>query len=327
MTVKQQNSGKWLCHINKQGFKRIRRLFDDEKAANIFNRYQLSIISDQQFINSDSRTLNELIKLWFKYHGMTLSDGQRRNDCLLAISADLGNPVARQITPDVIMEYRFKRINAGLSAKTFNNHQGYLAAMFNRLRKLKVIDYDNPIDGVEFIKIQELQLSYLSTDQISTLLEDIKQRCHNKSTFYVAGLCIRTGARWSEAEKLTTKQLHRGMVTFEKTKSKKIRSVPLEKKFYEAIKDLSKNKNPNQRIFSNCIGSFRRAVNRMQLDLPPGQCSHVLRHSFASHFIMNGGNILTLQKILGHADITTTLKYAHLSPDHLNDAVKFNPIK
>jgi len=53
---------------------------------------------------------------------------------------------------------------------------------------------------------------------------------------------------------------------------------------------------------------------------------HVLRHSFASYFIVNGGNILTLQKILGHSDIKMTMRYAHLAPDHLLDAVKFNPL-
>jgi site-specific recombinase XerD len=44
---------------------------------------------------------------------------------------------------------------------------------------------------------------------------------------------------------------------------------------------------------------------------------HALRHTFASHFMMRGGNILTLQKLLGHATLEMTLIYAHLSPDHL----------
>ncbi len=44
---------------------------------------------------------------------------------------------------------------------------------------------------------------------------------------------------------------------------------------------------------------------------------HALRHTFASHFIMSGGNILSLQKILGHSDIKMTLIYAHLAPDFL----------
>jgi site-specific recombinase XerD len=60
--------------------------------------------------------------------------------------------------------------------------------------------------------------------------------------------------------------------------------------------------------------------------LPAGQSTHVLRHTFASHFMMGGGNILVLQRILGHTDIKMTMRYAHFAPDHLEDAVKLNPI-
>jgi site-specific recombinase XerD len=54
--------------------------------------------------------------------------------------------------------------------------------------------------------------------------------------------------------------------------------------------------------------------------------THVLRHAFASHFMMNGGNILTLQRILGHANVTMTMRYWHLSPEHLQEAKNLNPL-
>jgi site-specific recombinase XerD len=44
---------------------------------------------------------------------------------------------------------------------------------------------------------------------------------------------------------------------------------------------------------------------------------HALRHTFASHYIMSGGNILALQKILGHSDLKMTLVYSHLAPEFL----------
>lgn len=53
----------------------------------------------------------------------------------------------------------------------------------------------------------------------------------------------------------------------------------------------------------------------------------MLRHTFASHFIQNGGNILTLQRILGHSSLAMTRRYAHLAPDHLQDAVRLGPLK
>ncbi|WP_143012554.1 tyrosine-type recombinase/integrase [Variovorax sp. EL159] len=54
--------------------------------------------------------------------------------------------------------------------------------------------------------------------------------------------------------------------------------------------------------------------------------THVLRHTFAIRFMMNGRNILTLPRILGHANVTmTTMRYPHMSPDHLQEAKKLNP--
>lgn len=54
------------------------------------------------------------------------------------------------------------------------------------------------------------------------------------------------------------------------------------------------------RLFEHAYGPFRDAVDRIGLNLPDGQSTHVLRPTFASHFMMNGGNILTRQKILRH---------------------------
>ena len=46
---------------------------------------------------------------------------------------------------------------------------------------------------------------------------------------------------------------------------------------------------------------------------------HDLRHSFASFMIMNGLNIFEVSKLLGHADIKTTMRYAHLTNQSLVD--------
>lgn len=53
---------------------------------------------------------------------------------------------------------------------------------------------------------------------------------------------------------------------------------------------------------------------------------HALRHTFSSHFIMSGGSLLSLQKILGHSDVKMTMIYAHLAPEFLGtemDRIKF----
>jgi len=76
------------------------------------------------------------------------------------------------------------------------------------------------------------------------------------------------------------------------------------------------------RLFGDCY----RGCQTGRAGAAPGQNTHVLRHTFASHFMMNGGNILVLQKILGHSTIAMTMGYAHFAPDHLEDAVRLNPL-
>lgn len=106
-------------------------------------------------------------------------------------------------------------------------------------------------------------------------------------------------ARQPEAKNLTPIQIRNNTVTFTKTKGKRNRSIPISE---ELIAELPKVK-----------GSKRLS-------------SHVLHHTFASHFMMSGGNILVLQRILGHTDIKMTMRYAHFAPDHLNDALVYNPL-
>ncbi|MFA0672260.1 tyrosine-type recombinase/integrase, partial [Vibrio splendidus] len=71
---------------------------------------------------------------------------------------------------------------------------------------------------------------------------------------------------------------------------------------------------------------FRKAVAEAKIDLPKGQMTHVLRHTFASHYVMNGGNIVKLRDVLGHREITTTMRYAHLAPEHLEETLILNPL-
>ena len=73
-----------------------------------------------------------------------------------------------------------------------------------------------------------------------------------------------------------------------------------------------------------CRSAFRSAYQRCGFDTP-GQMTHILRHTFASHYLMAGGDILGLQRILGHSSITMTMRYAHLSPGHLESALRLSP--
>lgn len=335
MPIKKDKTGKWLCRIDRKDFKRVSRSFETKKEADDFETLYLANPANklnipessngQASVKQDSRRLLDLIELWYQYHGVNLADGERRRAKLEAMAVELKNPKGEKLSSEDFVAWRYQKLQKGWSKKTCNNLLCYLKALFSKLHKLKVIAYPNPMHGVEAIKLQEVEMAYLSPEQITALFSAI-EKSKNPSTYYVAEICIRTGARWSEAERLKARQLQDGMIVFSNTKSKKLRYVPLDNVFYQELCTFAKGKANDDRVFENCMMAFRGAVKRAGIVLPRGQASHVLRHTFASYFIMNGGNILTLQKILGHATISQTMRYAHLAPEYFADAVKLNPL-
>ena len=106
----------------------------------------------------------------------------------------------------------------------------------------------------------------------------------------IAKVCLANGERWSEAENLQGHQLSKYRITYTKTKGKKNRTVPVSQDLYN---EFPKNRG---KIFTPCRKAFDRAVKRAGIDLPEGQCTHVLRHTFASHFMMNGEIYFFLKK-------------------------------
>ena len=79
-------------------------------------------------------------------------------------------------------------------------------------------------------------------------------------------------------------------------------------------------------LLKPCYSVFRKAMQRAGIKTPAGQLTHVLHHTFASHFMMNGENILVLQRILGHMDIKIAMHYTYFAPDHLSYTILFTPL-
>lgn len=320
MSIRKQPNGKYLVELYLGNQKRIRKTFTTKSEATRFEQHTLNEKAQKPWLPAvdDKRRLNELIELWFSLHGQALNDGKKRKNKLLAMSLLMGNPIAKNITASDFSKYRQLRIQT-VSIKTANNDQTYLNALLNELKRLGEWNYENPLLGLRALKYKQPEMGFLTPEEIVLVFDELKIG-RNYDAYLISKICISTGCRWGEAEQLTGSQLTPHRVTFIHTKGNKRRAVPISEELYNELPKKS------GRLFSNCIKSFRMAIERTGVRLPKGQSTHVLRHTFASHFMMNGGNILVLQQILGHASITDTMKYAHFSPAHLEDAIRLNPL-
>lgn len=323
----KKDGEKWLVdmYTNGRSGKRIRKRFDTKLEAARYEKHLLAQVSESKDWNPskpDSRRLSDLINAWFKLSGVHLKDGERRKAKLNHLAVALGDPVAKSLKANHFVAYRSARISAGISPKTLNNELGYLNSLYNGLNNIGEVDYSNPLEGVKMIKLDERELSWLTTEQIKTLLETMDKFSLNPHVKLITKISLATGARWGEAEGLTLDKLQDGKLTFTKTKSGKNRSIPISPELFMEIEEHLKRYGS----FSNSINAFGRALKSAKITLPKGQAAHVLRHSFASHFVMNGGDILTLQKILGHSAIQMTMRYAHLSDRHLSDVISKSPL-
>lgn len=333
MTIRKLPTGEWQCDIRPNGVKgkRVRKTFATKGEAVAYEKYIIEETADKPWLGEkqDNRRLSDLINQWHDLYGRTLTDADRMMSKLRAICNGMGDPIASQITAADFSRYREGRLKGEIpdingrcmpiKPRTVNHEQRNLSAVFGTLKKLGHWQLPNPIAGIPTFKIDEQMVSFLYPPEIKTLLEHLSES-KSDSVLMVAKICLATGARWSEAEELEGSQITPYRITYKNTKSKKVRTVPISKNLYDEIPK------KRGRLFTPCRKTFERIVEKAGINLPEGQCTHVLRHTFASHFMMNGGNILVLKDILGHSDIKMTMVYAHFAPSHLEDAVSKNPL-
>lgn len=322
MSIKPLGADGYLVDVRPQGRngKRIRKKFPTKSEAQQYERWVIATQNSKEWVDKpdDRRPLDELIALWWKYQGQTMKAGDSTHKKLLRISVAMRNPKAYQVTKATWSDYRVARIEAGVKAKTINREQEAFSSMFTVLIETGNYHNENPFKGLPKMRVHSSEMGFLTKSEISALLSAV-----NDSDLLAVKICLVTGARWGEVTKLRRSQAINQRVTFVNTKNSKNRTVPISQKLYAEIEAMGSGL-----LFPDLNYSrVRYALKKVAPNLPEGQSVHVLRHTFASHFMMNGGNILTLQKILGHASIMQTMTYAHLAPDYLQDAVRFNPLE
>lgn len=258
-------------------------------------------------------------------------------------------PLIGTLRIDAIETAQLNRIRNHLVAQFATNSArvslAHLGTLFSWAVKEGMLQ-QNPLRTVEMPDRHDL-VEYLSREEIAAVLKTAARRAEESLADQELYVCIRFalhtglrkgelfGLRWSDVEpdagRLTVARSFRAL-----PKSGKPRHLRLPSAL---ISVLSEWRNQCPRTPEGLVFPCQRrsgwgmAPNSGEMLGLPALLSeslcrslvrpwHALRHTFASHYVMAGGNILALQKILGHSDIKMTLVYAHLAPDYLGEEME-----
>ncbi|QBQ96302.1 site-specific integrase [Paraburkholderia pallida] len=257
----------------------------------------------------------------------------------------------------IIEKWRSGRLKAGIGASTVNRDLSALRGLFSRALEWGVIA-EHPMRTVKALQAPSGKVRWLSDDEetrLRTALDARQEReraaresanawrarrgyelmpdlrgvafvDHLKPAVLIS---INTGLRQGELLKLDWQHvdLDRAILTVvdASAKSGKQRHIPLNDEALATLKAW-REQCSHAVVFASADGSVRVDVKTAwQKLLKDAEITnfrwHDMRHHFASRLVMAGVDLNTVRELLGHADLTMTLRYAHLAPEHLSAAV------
>jgi integrase len=208
-----------------------------------------------------------------------------------------------------------------ISAATVNRQLDVLSGIFNKAvvwGKLQV----NPMKSVQSLKVPPGRLRFLEKEEIVKLLSNC-----TKNLKPIVILALFTGMRRGEILGLKWHDIDvkRNIIILLDTKNGDKREVPMNEQVKTAL--IRVRKHPESAyIFCNNKGvpvhdirkSYSTALEKSGIT---NFRFHDLRHTFASQLVMAGVDLNTVRELLGHKDMTMTLRYAHLAQSHKQRAV------
>jgi len=349
-----KKTGSWKVEVWHKRKRYVTKTFPKKAPAEKFERDELARIEKQLLTGTQARDClyNEIYELWLVHASARKRETSLVKDAQMHkqyIEPFLGNLKISEMTPMHFEKIVTIMLKKGLSKASVNKVLQLFKAVFNHSFNNETIAR-NPSRSFKQLRLVQKEMEYLTQEEMDQLLTYTNQRYMGKDRWkHVLYLSLfLTGARLGEVLGL---EWHR--IQFDKnailigqiwcaisnkviytTKGKKDRVVPLNsllKKELGAMKNFSRG----TFLFSDDEGRTIDPKNfrsrNWDKDLKAAGVRkiriHDARHTYASLFMMSDGSLYDLKKVLGHVDLKTTERYAHLSSDHLagvRDIIKPN---
>ncbi len=320
----------------KRHSKTFTRMYDAQQYE---REMQLSATPDEMRF-----TFHQAAQEWLMRHAEThkaptslKTDRQMLRDYLLAA---FGHLALRDVSPRQIEGLILDLMRKGLSRSTVNRNLELARAIFNFGIK-RGWAVSNPVSIVGLLKTQVPPVVFWTQEEALCFLTHVEAKYEGSGRLAIPRLfrfAMNTGMRmgeilglgWHEVDLqnrlITVRRAYCGTQrqVKETTKGWKIRHVPINSAIHDMLREM-KVKRKEELVFTitgkpldgaNVTHEFQQ--NAVEAGVRKIRF-HDLRHTYASHFMMNGGNIFHLKEILGHSDIKTTQRYAHLSKSFLVD--------
>ena len=249
--------------------------------------------------------------------------------------------------PSYIKESTLKKFVYKISKEIKPSSQARIISGIKRFFDFLILENilnENPLENIETPKIGSKLPTTLTVKEIDKLIDSIdiksKNKIRNKAIIEILYSC---GLRVSELITLKVSDLYFNESIIKVIgKGNKERFVPISKgainyieKYLNEIRIFQKiKKGSEDTLFLNERG---RGLSRVMIYIILNDLKikaeinkkigpHTLRHSFATHLLENGADLITIQNMLGHENIVTTERYLHVNRKHLVESIsKYHP--
>lgn len=253
--------------------------------------------------------------------------GSKAEDTTLANAKQVLTVLGADSSPASIsnddIEFLVSKLQAeGLSGGTINRK---LAALSKMLKFGKQRGWVETLPHIQRQREAENRIRWLTAEEEAAVVRWAKWYGWDEVADLVTVL-IDTGLRISEALRLTFGDADGGWLRVWSTKNGKPRSVPMTDRVAGIVQTRQRAAEGRQTIFTldrhQADKRWQSIREKMGLAQDAQFVIHALRHTCASRLVQAGVDLPSVQQVMGHSAITTTMRYAHLAPKNLVNAMQ-----
>lgn len=325
MGLFKRNSYWWIDYYDAEGRRHRKKAAPDYQTAKLILRNTQTAIAKGEVlgVRAEGLRLRDFVerKYWPTVKATLAPTWAERSRYILdrIILPRFGGMKLSGLRQEEIEAWYAERLGQ-VRASTANKELARLKHLLNRAAKWGYLK-SNPAKAVTKAKEPPGRIRYLTPEERETLLREA-----NPTLRLCILAALHTGARRSELLRLTWADvdMKARTINFRHTKNGEARTVPMTDTLREALRSLPRPLDLKAAVFPEreplvLTRSFTRLVQRLGLK---NLTFHDLRHDAASTLTMAGVSQRAIMEILGHKDPRMTLRYQHLAPGHLRDAIR-----